>query len=86
VGQKRDMTGIELRIGRKGHERFRAYVADPQRPGRKVTGPWSTYEHAVEWRRKALGIKAEAKRVAREYRAQAALDRLERSSQNRGHG
>ena len=56
----------------KKAETFRAYVADPERPGRKVTGPWGTYEQAVDWRGKALGIKAEAKRVARERRAQAA--------------
>jgi hypothetical protein len=86
VGQKRDMTGIELRIGRRGHEKFRAYVADPERPGRKVASPWGTYEQAVEWRGKALGIKAEAKRVARERRAQDALDRLERSSLNLSRG
>jgi hypothetical protein len=80
------MTGIELRIGRKGHEKFRAYVADPERAGRKVTGPWGTYEQAVEWRDKALAVKAEAKRVARQQRAQAALDRLERSSLNQSRG
>jgi len=86
LADKRDMTGIELRVGRNGYEKFRAYVADPGRPGRKVTGPWGTYEQAVEWRRKALRIKAEPKRVSREHRAQDALDRLERASLNQSRG
>jgi hypothetical protein len=86
MGQKRDMTGIELRTGSKGHEKFRAYVADPERPGRKLTGPWGTYEQAMEWRREALAIKAKAKRRARELHGRAALGRLERSLLHRGNG
>ncbi len=86
MGPKRDLTGIELRRGRKGHEKFRAYVADPERPGHKLTGAWGTYEQALEWRRQALAIKEEAKRRAREERAQAALGRLERSLLNPGKG
>lgn len=84
MGHQRDMTGIELRTGRKGNEKFRAYVSDPARPGRKLTGPWGSYEQAVEWRRAALAIKSEAKQAARERRAQASLERLERSFRNVG--
>jgi hypothetical protein len=73
------MTGIELRVGRKGHEVFRAYVADPERPGRKLTGPWGTYEQATNWRQRALQIKGEAKARARDRREEAALAKLERS-------
>ncbi len=84
MGQNRDLTGIEVRKGRKNHKKFRAYVADPDRPGRKLTGPWSTYEHAVEWRRRALAIKAEAKQRAQEQRAASTLAQLERSLTERG--
>ncbi len=79
---EQDMRGIERRA-QKGGEAFRAYVADPARAGRKLTGPWGTYEQALEWRRRALNIKAEAKRAAREHRAQAALERLEGSLRGR---
>lgn len=84
MGQRRDLTGIETRKGRKGQEKFRAYVADPARPGRKLTGSWGTYEQAQEWRSKALGIKAEAKRRAQEQRAERVLASLEGSLRESG--
>jgi hypothetical protein len=76
VGQKRDLTGIETRNGRKGQEAFRAYVADPARPGRKLKGPWGPYEQAHEWRARALRVKADAKRRAQAKRTELALERL----------
>jgi len=84
MGQKRDLTAIEVRKGRRNGEAFRAYVADPDRPGRKLTGPWDTYEQALEWRRRALEIKAEAKQRAQEQRAANTLAQLERSLAERG--
>jgi hypothetical protein len=86
MGQKRDMTGIETRIGRKGHEKFRAYTGDPARPGRKLTAPWGTYEEALEWRRRFLAVKAEAKRQARNERMDEMLDSLESSLRDRRPG
>lgn len=86
MGQKRDLTGIETRKGAKGTEKFRAYVADPDRPGRKLTGPWGVFEEAEDWRRRALRIKAEAKRRVREQRTENALARLERSLTERNAG
>jgi hypothetical protein len=79
MGQKRDLTGIETRKGRKGTETYRAYVSDPGWPGRKITGPWGTYDEAREWRRRALAVKAETKQRARQRRAEDALASLERS-------
>jgi hypothetical protein len=60
MGQNRDLTGIEVRKFKKD-EKFRAYATDPSRPGRKIGSPWGTYEEALEWRRKVLAVKLEAK-------------------------
>jgi hypothetical protein len=81
------MTGIEIRLDRKGVEKFRAYVADPDRPGRKLGSPTGTYEQALEWRHRALELKREAKQAAAEHRAAAALEKLEKALRGRGsHG
>lgn len=85
-GQKRDSDRLELRIGRRRHEKFRTYVADPERPGRKVASPWGTYEQAVEWRGKALGIRQGPSVLLASGRAQATLDRRERCSLNLSRG
>jgi hypothetical protein len=79
MARHRDLVGIETREGARGSQRFRAYVADPARPGRKLTGTWGTYEQALEWRRRAVAIKAEAKRRAQGKRTEGALASLERS-------
>lgn len=79
MGQKRDLTGIETRTGRKGHQKFQAYTGDPARPGRKLTAPWGTYEEALEWRQRFLAVKAKAQQRARQDRMNEALGRLESS-------
>lgn len=76
MGQKRDLTGIEVRK-LKGGEKFRAYVADPTRPGRKISSPWGTYEEAKAWRRKVLGMKLEARQRKQKQRTDETLARIE---------
>lgn len=76
MGQKRDLTGIEVRKFKKG-ERFRAYAADPTRPGRKVSSPWGTYEEARTWRRKVLAMKLDAKQRKKTQRTDETLARME---------
>ena len=77
MGHKtRDLTGIEVRRRKKG-DAFRGYAADPTRPGRKINGPWGTYEEAAEWRRKVLTIKLEAKRRKQQQRTDETLARVQ---------
>ena len=76
VGQKRDLTGIEARKFKKG-EKFRAYAADPTRPGRKINSPWGTYEEAIAWRSKVLAMKLEAKQRKQKQRTDETLARME---------
>jgi hypothetical protein len=76
------MTGIEVRLDREGRQWFRAYIYDPDRPGRKRESPTGTYERALERRRRALQTKREAKQAAAE-RAQAALAKLEKTLRGR---
>lgn len=75
MGQKRDLRGIEVRKFKKG-EKFRAYAADPTRPGRKINCPWGTYEEAVAWRKKALAMKLEAKQRQHTQRTDETLARI----------
>jgi hypothetical protein len=72
MGQKRDLTGIEVRKFKKG-EKFRAYAADPSRPGRKIGSPWGTYEEAQEWRRRVLALKLDVKQRKQRRRAEEKL-------------
>jgi hypothetical protein len=76
MGQKRDLTGMETRGDRKGQGVFRAYVADPARPGRKLRGPWGSYDQAYEWRNRALRVKADAKHRTQVERTETTLERL----------
>ena len=43
----RDYTGIERRIDGRGIERCRGYL---RQHGRRINGPWGTYEDARSWR------------------------------------
>lgn len=76
MGQKRDLTGIEVRKFKKG-ERFRAYAADPTRPGRKISSPWGTYAEAKAWRMKVLAMRLEAKHRKQKLRTDETLARME---------
>jgi hypothetical protein len=76
MGQKRDLTGIEVRKFKKG-EKFRAYTADPTRPGRKISSPWGTYEEAKAWRRKVLAVKLDARQRKKKQRTEETLARID---------
>lgn len=75
MGQRRDLTGIEVRKFKKG-EKFRAYAADPTRPGRKINSSWGTYEQAIGWRSKVLAMKLEAKQRKQKQRTDETLARM----------
>ncbi len=72
MGQKRDLTAIEVGKFKKG-EKFRAYAPDPMRPGRKIASAWGAYEEALEWRRNALAVKLDARRRKQQQKIQESL-------------
>jgi len=76
MGQKRDLTGIEVRKFKQG-EKFRAYAADPTRPGRKINSPWGAYEEAIAWRSRVLALKLAAKQRKQKQRTDETLARME---------
>jgi hypothetical protein len=82
MGQKRDLTGIEVRSGRR--ETPSAHTPRIRRaPGGRSPVRGGTYEEAVMWRKKVLAIKQDAKRRKQEQRTDETLARIESALRDR---